>query len=403
MSIISMNKAATKPTLDELVLSATEIGLFVRQIAEKTEADRRVSSDAIGRMRAAGLFRILQPEIYGGFEYGFDALMRVVMAVGAGCASTAWVFSLGIVHQWLVAGFPKKAQDECWSDQDAITFGSYPPTGKVTPVDGGYSLTGSWGFASGCDYANWLVLGGLLPAEGEGCPPKAAFFLVPVEDVEIDDNWFTMGLVGTGSKNIIGKDVFVPAHRFVLVNDLLSGKAPGSTLYSNPLYRLSLLSALPFALVAPLLGAAEGALAEFIEMAKVRTTRGAVAGGNNRMAEFGHVQTRVAEARAATEAARLMAFNALGAAMQAAEAGRQADVDVRVESRLRQAFAVQLAVRAIDALFQGGGGQGIYRSKSIQRAWRDIHAGALHVSINWDAVSTMYGQFALGLDPKGQY
>ena len=127
------------------------------------------------------------------------------------------------------------------------------------------------------------------------------------------------------------------------------------------------------------------------------------AGGNNRMAEFATIQTRVAEATGAVEAARLTILTALQDALVAAEAGCQADLDIRLRNRLRQAFSVKLIVQAIDALFQAAGGQGIFTSKPIQRAWRDIHAGALHVSMNWDAVSTMYGQHALGLDPKGQY
>jgi len=403
MSIVSIEKATAKPTIGELVRAAREIGGFVRQIAEQTEANRRVSPEAIVRMRDAGLFRVMQPAVYGGYEYGFDALVRVVSAVGAGCGSTAWVFSLGIVHQWLVAAFSEKAQDEYWSNPKAIAFGSYPPVGKVAVVDGGYRLTGSWSFTSGCDHANWLVLGGMVPPQGEGAPPKPAFFLVPISDVAIDDNWFTMGLAGTGSKNVTGNDVLVPAHRVVAISDLLAGTAPGSKVHDNPLYRQSMLSALPFALVSPLLGAAEGGLADFLDMAKLHTTRGAVAGGNSRMAEFATIQSRVAEATGAIEAARLTMFDALQNALAAAEAGRQADLDLRLRNRLSQAFSVKLLVQAIDALFQAAGGQGIFTSKPIQRAWRDIHAGSLHVSMNWDAVSTMYGQHALGLDPKGQY
>jgi resorcinol 4-hydroxylase (FADH2) len=403
MSIVGIDKTDSRPSIDELVSRATEIAHYVRQIAEQTEARRQVSRDAIARMRAAGLFRILQPAAYGGYEYNFDALVHVVTVIGAGCASTGWVFSLGVVHQWLVAGFPQKAQDEYWSNPDAIAFGSYPPTGKASTVDGGYCLNGSWGFASGCDHADWLVLGGMLPAENDGAMSRPGFFLVPIGDVQIDDNWFTMGLAGTGSKNIVGKDIFVPSHRVVPISELLFGKAPGGTVHTNPLYRQSMLAALPFALVAPVLGAADGALTDFLDMAKVRTTRGAVAGGNSRMAEFGTIQTRVAEAAAAIEAGRLMTLHALGDSLASARAGRQGDRDMRIRNRLAQAFSVKLAVQAIDALFQAGGGQGIFKSKTIQRAWRDIHAGALHVSMNWDAVSTMYGQHMLGLDPKGQY
>jgi alkylation response protein AidB-like acyl-CoA dehydrogenase len=76
---------------------------------------------------------------------------------------------------------------------------------------------------------------------------------------------------------------------------------------------------------------------------------------------------------------------------------------MRVRNRLAQAFSVRLLLRAVDAMFEASGGQGIFTSKPVQRAWRDAHAAAVHVSLNWDAVSTMYGQHALGLVPKGQY
>ena len=153
----------------------------------------------------------------------------------------------------------------------------------------------------------------------------------------------------------------------------------------------------------PLLGAAEGALADFVDMAKVRATRGAVTGGANRMAEFATVQARVAEATGSIEAARLLTLRALENALAAAYAGQQSELDLRLRNRLSQSFSARLVVQAIDALFQAAGGQGIFTAKPIQRAWRDIHAGAVHVSLTWDAVSTMYGQYAPGLDPKGQY
>jgi alkylation response protein AidB-like acyl-CoA dehydrogenase len=372
-----------------------------RQLAERTESDRQVSSEVIERVRKAGLFRIMQSAEYGGYECGFEALIRVVAAVAAGCCSSGWVVSLGIVHQWLIAAFPPQAQDEYYSDPDAIAFGSYAPVGKAVSADGGYRLSGVWSFTSGCDHGRWLVLGGMVPPNGDPAP-KPAFFL-PISDVRLDDNWYTMGLAGTGSNNSIATDAFVPAHRVVAVSDLLAGRTPGAKIHNNPLYRQSMLSALPFALVAPLLGAAEGALVDFLDMAKVRITRGAVAGGNNRMGEFATVQTRVAEATGSIEAARLMMLQALENALAAAAAGRQSDLDLRLRNRLSQSFSVRLIVQAIDALFQAAGGQGIFTAKPIQRAWRDIHAGALHVSLTWDAVSTMYGQYALGLDPKGQF
>src|ERR1700753_3850528 len=101
MTVVSLRPAVPRPSIPELVSRAELIRPFVREQAEQTEINRKVSSEAIARMREAGLFRIMQPAIYGGYEYGFEALIPVVAQVAAGCGSSGWVFSLGIVHQWL--------------------------------------------------------------------------------------------------------------------------------------------------------------------------------------------------------------------------------------------------------------------------------------------------------------
>jgi alkylation response protein AidB-like acyl-CoA dehydrogenase len=138
-------------------------------------------------------------------------------------------------------------------------------------------------------------------------------------------------------------------------------------------------------------------------MAGGRTTRGAVAGGNRRMAELTTVQMRVAEASALIDAARLVMARDLAEALATATRGEPISVDMRLRNRRDQAFCVRLLVQAIDALFLAAGGQGLFLDKPQQRFWRDAHAAASHISLNWDSTGTMYGQFMLGLEPKGQY
>jgi alkylation response protein AidB-like acyl-CoA dehydrogenase len=86
-----------------------------------------------------------------------------------------------------------------------------------------------------------------------------------------------------------------------------------------------------------------------------------------------------------------------------AAAGEPIGVDRRVHNRLTQAYIVKLAADGVDNLYAVTGGAGLYLTDRLQRAWRDVHAVAHHVSFNWDAVSSMYGQMAFGLQPKGQY
>lgn len=403
MSISALRSSPAKPAVSELLSRACALIEIVRARAQETEDNRRVADDVIERMREAELFRILQPAAYGGFEYGFDVFADLVATIGRGCGSSAWVYGLGAVHQWFVACFPKEAQEEFWDDPGAIAAGSYAPVGKTVAVDGGYRTTGVWSFASGCDNAQWYLLATMVPPAAGSDAPKSCFFLVPRGDARIDDNWHTMGLAGTGSKNIVADDLFVPAHRVLAIADLAAGTSPGTLINTNPLYRQSFLSVVPSTLIAPILGMAEGALADFVDMVKVRATRGAVAGGNRRMAEFATIQSRVAEATGCIDAARLMIFRDLAEAHATAVRGEQTPLDMRLRNRLGHTFCTRLLVQAVDALFLASGGQGIFLERPLQRVWRDAHAAASHISLNWDAVSTMYGQYTLGLEPKGQY
>jgi alkylation response protein AidB-like acyl-CoA dehydrogenase len=401
MSVGAARSSVAKPDVPDLLARARAIAALARERAQRTEADRRVGDDVIERMREADLFRVMQPRAYGGFEYGFDVFAQIVAAIASGCGSTGWVYGLLASHQWLIACFPRAAQDEIWQDRTALAAGTYAPVGEAVAAGGGYRLSGVGSFCSGCDNAQWQLLGGMIPQPGGAAKP--GFFLLRSTDCAIDDNWHTMGLAGTGSKNIVARDVFVPAHRALAFAELADASAPSMRTNPNPLYRQSFLAVLPIAIVSPVLGMAEGALADFLAMAGVRTTRGAVTGGNRRMAELTTVQLRLAEASACIDAARLLMFRDLAEAFETAARGDPIGVDVRLRNRRDQAFCVRLLIGAIDALFLAAGGQGLFLDQPLQRVWRDAHAAASHISLNWDSTGSMYGQFMLGQEPKGQY
>ena len=219
-------KGSAKPGVDELMNRARAIGALARKHALETEHNRQVSAALVGKMREAELFRVMQPARFGGFEYGYDVFVDLVAAVASGDGSTGWVYSLGAVHPWLIACYAEKAQQEVWSqDRDAIAAVSYAPTGKAVQDKDGYRLSGRFSFASGCDNANWGILGGILPFK-DG--PKPGFFLIPRSQFTIHDDWFTMGLAGTGSKTIVVDDQFVPGYRTVAFNEMLTGNGPGT-------------------------------------------------------------------------------------------------------------------------------------------------------------------------------
>jgi len=394
-------RGSAKPTVAELIERARTIGMIAREKALETEQQRHVSADLIGVMRDSELFRLMQPERFGGFEYGYDAFVEIVAAIAAGDGSTGWVYSLGAVHPWLIACYPEETQQEIWNeDRDAIAAVSYAPTGKAVPNKDGYRLTGRFSFASGVDNANWGIVGGMLPLKDN---LKPGFFLVPRSQFSIHDDWFTMGLAGTGSKTIVVEDQFIPAHRTVTFDDMLTGNGPGTASNPNALYRQPMLAVVPYCLVSPALGMARGALEAFKEQVAGRTTRGAVAGGNNKMSEFTTIQMRVAEATALIDAAELMIHRDICDTLNIVESDKPVDVKLRMRNRLTHSFATKLLVQAVDAVFLAAGGSALGLQHPVQRFWRDIHAASSHISLNWDSVSAMYGQHVFGLEPRGQY
>jgi len=134
-----------------------------------------------------------------------------------------------------------------------------------------------------------------------------------------------------------------------------------------------------------------------------RKTRGALAGGNLPMTEFATIQLRYAEAASHVEAAELILLTDMRNMTAKLYAGDEITVADRIRCRRNQAYVTRLAVQAVEALNAATGGYGLLLSNPVQRAWRDVNAVARHVSLNWDAVGTMYGQHAFGLEPRGQY
>ncbi|MDX1484258.1 MAG: acyl-CoA dehydrogenase family protein [Alphaproteobacteria bacterium] len=391
-----------KTSREELVARAHDLIPLVREHADQAERRRMVPAEVMDAFKQAEFFRVLQPERFGGLEYDFSMVIRIAGAIGQGCASTAWVCDLAMMHQWLVANFPLEAQEDVWgADPGAITFGSYSPVTTAEPEAGGWRIAGSWPFASGCDHGQWALLGVRFPPEKGGSKPVAGFVLVPAADYGFDDDWDTTGLAATGSKRIVCDDVFVPAHRRLDIEDAKAGHGPGALALDRPLYRIPMFAVIPTAITGPALGALEGAIKDFIAQTKVRKTI-AMAGAKP-MAEFAGVQSRLAEAAAALDAAKLMIFRDLAETHAVADAGGRIDLDMRLRNRLTHSYIVKLALDAINGLYEVSGIGGINRDHRIGRAWRDINAIAHHISLNWDAGSTRHGKYLLGLEPDGQF
>jgi alkylation response protein AidB-like acyl-CoA dehydrogenase len=205
--------------------------------------------------------------------------LKIALTISAACASTGWIVNGAVSNGLSLAHWPIEAQREVWAgNADVFTFACFAPTGTAVPVPGGYRLTGRWSFASGCDISAWGKLGAIIKPPGGQPPYEGAFFLLPVEDCQIVDNWFVCGLAGTGSKDIVVEDLLVPEHRVLLFAQTRAGTSPGAQHHDNPIYRIPLLMLGASMLASTAIGAAKGALDAYLDMTTGRTTRGALAG-----------------------------------------------------------------------------------------------------------------------------
>src|SRR5260221_575099 len=141
-------------------------------------ADRRLPQETIDDFQRLGLTRCLQPAMFGGFASDYRVFSKMLRTLAQGCGSSAWVAAVHGEHNWVVGNFPEQAQRDVWGENShAVASASFAPSGSAEPVAGGHRLNGPWGFASGCDYAQWVLLGSMAKTGGA---PESRMFLLPI-------------------------------------------------------------------------------------------------------------------------------------------------------------------------------------------------------------------------------
>ncbi|MFF9014151.1 3-hydroxy-9,10-secoandrosta-1,3,5(10)-triene-9,17-dione monooxygenase oxygenase subunit [Streptomyces sp. NPDC014870] len=367
----------------------------LRERAAEAEAARKVPEDSVKELAATGFFRLLQPRAYGGHAADPVAFYKAVKEIAKACGSTGWVASVVGVHPWHVALYEPKAQEEVWgADPDTRICSSYAPTGKVTPVDGGFTLTGRWHFSSGCDHTDWALLGGLV-TDADGRPVDMRTFLVPRTAYRVDEVWDTVGLRGSGSNDVVCEDVFVPEHRALSFGPVTALDAPGLAANPEPLYRLPYASVFTTTISTPIVGIAEGAYEGHVAATRERFR---VSYGQQ-VAEDPFAQVRIARAAADIDASWLQLTRNMAELYELARAGAPLPMELRARARRDQVIATERAVAAVDLLMENAGGSAMRTGPNpVQRAWRDVHTGRGHAANDPERALVLYGQAALGLD-----
>ena len=362
--------------------------------APAAAAARRLPPETIAEYHAAGILRILQPRRFGGQQGRFSLFSRVVEELTYGCASSAWVYAVLAEHQWIIAQYPKQAQIDVWGDDpEAVASSSLAPRAAAKRVAAGWRLSGRFPFSSGCDYAQWAILGAFLGELGD--PRHIAYLLAPLAEIEIVDDWQVLGLAGTGSKSLMLHDVFIPEHRCVMVSDLFAGTPPGALVHPNyPVLRAPRGFLVSYSL--PPVAIALGRRALDIACAALA---GRVSRGVTKLAESEVVQMAIGEAAAAIDVATMLLHTGREASTAAVSSGRKITEAEALRARRDMVYAQHQVSWALDRLCELNGARWVYDSDALGAIRRDVMTILTHHAASRQAAMAPYGHMLLSRGP----
>ena len=368
----------------ELLARASALAPALRERAADAEELRRLPDASFDALMATGLYRIAVPIRFGGLDVDYSLALDVAEELARACPATGWCYGLWAAHAWLIGYWPLLAQEEVFGGDPDTLAASSLNTGKSTcvPVDGGYRLSGRWEFSSGCDFSDWVMLG--VPGIDE-----RNWALVPKADFQIADTWFVSGLRGSGSKDIVVDDAFVPSHRVLNVTTAGDGDWTGWDLHRQARYRAPIPALLGWDLVAPMIGIARGMIDEFI--IRLSGTTGA-----GRTAESEAVHIRLSHACAEVDAARALMHRDVREILDRAAAGEGYSPLDRARYRRDRAYAIQLCLQSANRIFDISGAHALFDSVALQRYHRDAHAVAHRDTLLMDFGGQDFGRLALG-------
>jgi 3-hydroxy-9,10-secoandrosta-1,3,5(10)-triene-9,17-dione monooxygenase len=371
-------------TPEDVIARAEAIA--AKLVARQAETEDRTyyAEDTHEEFRQAGLYRILVPRRYGGYEFGVDTFVRVCIALTRGCPSTGWMYTLGHAHTLLVATlFGEQTQDEVFSEGDFLSPATVMPSGTAEPAaGGGWILNGTWNYCSGAPYASHFV-GHALVSPGDGEDPVPMMFIAPRSEWKRLDDWGgQLGLKGSGSHSIVIENGRIPAHYALpthMSQHSVTDGTPGLELHGNPQYGGGPLSFMLVESGALAVGIAQGALDAYADLMRSRKTLFPPIVGRAENADFQYWYGEASGLIATAEAATLNAIDQWRDMCAEGPAAFTRERELRLGSIVRE--VVRLAWRAVaDYIVPTAGSSAVRHGERIERLWRDLtmlngHAG----------------------------
>jgi 3-hydroxy-9,10-secoandrosta-1,3,5(10)-triene-9,17-dione monooxygenase len=269
------------------------------------------------------------------------------------------------------------------------------------PVEGGYVLNGFYDYASGCDTATHFF-GGTNVVTDDGSPAPRLNVCLSRDEWRIEDNWFVMGMQGSGSKRVVVDNVFVPEARASQRDPLFpidERLQPGYGVHKGIVYAGPSMNILMCEIAAVAVGTAYAALDAYEDMMRVRTTRPPNITSRSESPEF---QRHFGEALSLIRTAEAAL---IGMASEYMELCRlDVEEDVRFTPEASQTLVLvdqqitRLAGEAVEKLFYSAGSSAAKPGSPLERYYRDMATLRTHITLqferNWEAIAKLH--FGLG-------
>jgi alkylation response protein AidB-like acyl-CoA dehydrogenase len=373
-SVTSNVQSPDKATLDQVLSRIAALAPMVARLAPDIEQGRRLPAELVSALRSARIYGMLVPRRYGGLELDAPSTFRVVSALAKLDGSVGWNAMIGHLGSLMPFLVSRAFCEEIFQDgKDHIFAGSGQPVGKAERVRGGWRVSGSWPFASGCQNAEWIA-GTCVMMEGgspidspDGPGPMTRTCLMPAERWEIRDTWYTVGLKGTGSHHVALTDALVPDESFF--------EFPfGASFASDPIFgKFAEVLVLSHGAVA--VGIAEGAITDLVELAREGVTQLFM---TTPLVETERFKEGLARLDADLMAARALLEAQIARVWQNPERATAKGL-ARVAEQLQAVVWITSAcVRVAEGCFELAGSRAVYESSSLQRRVRDLRVAAQH-------------------------
>lgn len=381
--------------MSSIVDRVEELADFFRDQAEEADQLGRLPDTTAKMMREVGVMKTLQPAEFGGAEGSPVDFFKSVLSVGSRSASAGWVISVVGVHAFEIAQADRRLQEEIWGDDpDTWVASPYAPFGKAKRVDGGYSFSGRWPFSSGTDHCEWAILGGVLQDDVPAGANPVRHFVIPRKDYQIQhDSWNVVGLKGSGSKDLVIEDAFVPDYRVIDPDELGAFTlAERAGRQDSPTYRMPFHTMFGGTIACGTLAAALGVALECTTYMRNRVTLKGVATKQDPR----HLYV-LGEALADIDASRLQFLSGVEEMWELAQHDEAIPLSLRARARRDQVRSVHRAIAAADELVKIAGGNSLRMDSPIQRPWRDAHMGQGHQANVADPLYQAFGLDFMGL------